>query len=85
MARALGLNPKKLGSLANHRQEPWKLPLPQFIEEAYFKRYGVQRPAEVSSLEELIAKRAEKKQQDRMKREAKHAAEEAARLPPNEP
>ena len=31
MARELGLNPKKFGKLANHRQEPWKLPLPQFI------------------------------------------------------
>ncbi len=25
MARELGMNPKKLGKLANHRQEPWKL------------------------------------------------------------
>jgi hypothetical protein len=24
------MNPKKLGKLDNHRQEPWKLPLPQF-------------------------------------------------------
>lgn len=31
MARALGLNPKKLGNLDNHEQEPWK-PLPEFIE-----------------------------------------------------
>ena len=29
----LGLNPKKFGGLANHRQEPWKTPLPGFIEE----------------------------------------------------
>ena len=34
MARELGLNPKKFGGLANHRQEPWKLPLPEFILEA---------------------------------------------------
>jgi hypothetical protein len=33
MARELGLNPKKFGSLANTKQEPWKLPLPEFIEE----------------------------------------------------
>ena len=37
MARALGLNPKKFGSLANTKQEPWKLPLPEFIEDLYFK------------------------------------------------
>jgi hypothetical protein len=26
MARELGLHPKQCGGLANHRQEPWKLP-----------------------------------------------------------
>jgi hypothetical protein len=35
MARELGLNPKKFGGLANHKQEPWKVPLPEFIEELY--------------------------------------------------
>jgi hypothetical protein len=40
MARALGLNPTKLGSLDNHRQEPWKAPLPQFIADLYAKRFG---------------------------------------------
>ena len=37
MARQLGLNPRKLGKLDNHRQEPWKLPLPRFIEHLYLK------------------------------------------------
>jgi hypothetical protein len=32
MVRELGLNPKKLGKLDNHRQGPWKAPLPEFIE-----------------------------------------------------
>lgn len=32
MARELGMNPKKLCGLANHRQEPWKRPLPEFIQ-----------------------------------------------------
>ena len=41
MARELGMNPKKLDKLDNHRQEPWKAPLPQFIEDLYFKRFGV--------------------------------------------
>lgn len=40
MARELGLHPKKLGSLDNHRQEPWKAPLRQFIEELHAKRFG---------------------------------------------
>ena len=33
MARELGMNPKKLGKLDTHRQQPWKLPLPRYIEE----------------------------------------------------
>jgi hypothetical protein len=43
MARELGLNPKKLGKIDNHGQEPWKAPLPQFIEDLYARRFG--RPA----------------------------------------
>ena len=39
MARELGMNPKKLGKLDNHKQEPWKLPLPQFIEKCYLKSF----------------------------------------------
>ena len=31
MARELGLNPKKFDGLANNKQEPWELPLPEFI------------------------------------------------------
>lgn len=31
MARELGMNPKKLGKLDNHEQEPSKASLPQFI------------------------------------------------------
>ena len=46
MARELGMNPKKLGKIANHKQEPWKMPLPDFIEYLYFKRFGKTRPDE---------------------------------------
>jgi len=52
MARELGMNPKKLGKIANHRQEPWKLPLPLFIEDLYERRFGRSRPARVIALEE---------------------------------
>ena len=52
MARELGMNPKKLGKLDNHRQEPWKAPLPQFIEHLYFKAFGKKRPEIVMSIEE---------------------------------
>src|SRR5258708_33086496 len=44
MARELGMNPAKLGKIDNHAQEPWKLPLPQFIEELSFKRLGKTSP-----------------------------------------
>ena len=47
MARDLGLNPRKLGSLANHKQEPWKAPLPIFIEQIYRKRFGKTQPDRV--------------------------------------
>ena len=56
MARELGLNPKKFGGLANHRQEPWKLPLPEFIVECYRKRFHRERPAQVVPLAEVATR-----------------------------
>ncbi len=55
MARELGLNPKKFGGLANHRQEPWKAPLSEFIETLYFKRFKKSRPDQVRQ----VGKKAE--------------------------
>ena len=52
MARELGMNPAKLGKLDNHAQEPWKLPLPRFIEELYVKRFGKTTVEAVMSIEE---------------------------------
>ena len=54
MARELGMNPKKLGSLANENQQPWKAPLREFIEHCYLKRFNRSQPVQVRSLEELI-------------------------------
>jgi len=56
MARGLGVNPKKFGGLANHRQEPWKPPLSEFIAECYVKRFHRERPAKVVPFAE-VAKR----------------------------
>jgi hypothetical protein len=64
MARELGLNPKKFGGLANHRQEPWKLPLPEFIAECYRKRFHRDRPAKVVPLAEA-AKRHQQSAHDK--------------------
>jgi hypothetical protein len=61
MARELGLNPRKFGGIANHRQEPWKAPLPEFIEDLYFKRFGKRQPDEVKSIEQIIQETRSKK------------------------
>ncbi len=68
MARELGMNPKKLGQKDNHRQEPWKMPLRQFIEHLYRKRFGKDRPDSVMSIEDRIRREEERKS---LKREAK--------------
>ncbi len=60
MARELGMNPKKLGKLDNHRQESWKLPLPAFIEHLYFKRFGQRSPDVAISIEERARMEEEK-------------------------
>jgi hypothetical protein len=66
MARELGMNPREFGKLANHKQEPWKAPLPVFIEQIYRKRYGKSQPDRVISIEdrarEIAAKKAEKRE-----------------------
>lgn len=51
MARELGMNPKKFGSLANHKQEKWKEPLPDFIESLDYKRFRKVEPDVIKKLE----------------------------------
>jgi hypothetical protein len=63
MARELGLNPRKFGGIANYKQEPWKEPLPQFIDHLYFKRFGKTAPDRVIPLEERLAGDQRKKQE----------------------
>jgi hypothetical protein len=70
MARELSLHAKKFGGLANHRQEPWKLPLPAFIAECYRKRFHRERPAQVVPLAEVA-----KRQQQSARDKARHARE----------
>src|ERR1700681_3139062 len=76
MARELGMNPRKLGKLDNHKQERWKAPLPQYIEELYLRRFGRAAPEEVVTIEERAKRLAEKK--------VKRKATRAARRPPGE-
>lgn len=61
MARELGLNPKKIGSLANHKQQPWKAPLLEFIENIYEKRFGKKQPDDVRSIETILKEKAKRK------------------------
>jgi hypothetical protein len=67
MARELGLNPIKLGKLDNHKQESWKLPLPQFIEEIYYKRFKKEQPDNVRSIEEMAKNHKEKREEKKLK------------------
>ena len=60
MARELGMNPKKFGSLANHKQERWKAPLPDFIEACYEKRFGKSTPDDVRPIEEMARSKRKK-------------------------
>ena len=73
MARDLGMNPKKLGKLDNADQEPWKVPLPVFIENLYRKRFTKDRPDVVLSIEERARLEEQKKV---AKREAKRQRRE---------
>lgn len=55
------MNPKTLGKIDNDDQEPWKVPLREFIEHLYEKRLGKTQPDVVLTIEEVIRRDAEKK------------------------
>jgi hypothetical protein len=61
MARELGLNPKKFGSLADTKASPWKAPLAEFIEHCYYKAHKRHSPEVVRSLEQVIRDTEDKK------------------------
>jgi hypothetical protein len=48
--------------MSSHRQERWKAPLPQFIEELYYKRFGRTAPVTVLPVEERHRRHREKKE-----------------------
>ena len=82
MARELGLNPDKIGKIDNHRQEPWKAPLPQFIEHIYFKRFKREEPETIKPLKQILKEmdikkklQKEKKEERRKQRALSSAAE----------
>lgn len=69
MARELGLNLDKIGKIDNHRQEPWKAPLPQFIEHIYFKRFKREEPETVKPLKQILKEMETKKKLQKEKKE----------------
>ena len=77
MARELGMNPKKLGGLDNHDQEPWKMRLRQYIEHLYFKRFGKERPDVVLSIEDKVRRDEERKARRREAKLQRRQAETA--------
>lgn len=74
MARELGFNSDKLGKLDNHKQEPWKTPLPQFIEDIYFKRFKREEPLIVKSIRQLLAEEKLKKEKQKKAKVQKRKA-----------
>ena len=45
MAKELGMNPTKFGSLAPNKSEPWKESLGRFIEKCYYERFKKREPS----------------------------------------
>ena len=68
MARELGLNPKKFGGLSNYKQEQWKVPLPDYIEEIYEKRFRKLLPDDIRPLEVRDAEKRKKNAQNNANR-----------------
>lgn len=62
MARELGLNPKKLGGIANDDQDSWKMPLPDYIEHLYRRRFGKAGPDDVRSIERRVKEKRARKE-----------------------
>ncbi len=76
MARELGFDPRKLGKLDNHRQETWKAPLPQHIENLYLKRFGLEAPPCVKSVDELLKEDEVRRRELKKAKEAKRRSKQ---------
>ena len=85
MARELGLNPEKFGSLANSDQEPWKAPLGEFIEELYQKHFRKAAPDVVRSIEDMVKAEKTKKELRKVRKQTKAAEPEARTEDDKEP
>jgi hypothetical protein len=62
-----------MGKIDNHKQEPWKAPLPIFSEDLYYKRFGRDGPDAVVTLEQRAQQIAAKKAGRRANKAARRA------------
>jgi len=72
MARELGLNPDKLGKIDNHKQETWKAPLNEFIEDIYLKHFKKSEPDNIRSLKQIQEDDKRKKDEKKKKKESQN-------------
>ena len=74
---------RELGKIDNHRQEPWKAPLPQFIENIYFKRFKREQPETVRPLKQILKemefkKKLRKEKKDERRKQRVFSSDSAA-------
>lgn len=65
----IGSESRQTRQIDNHQQEVWKTPLPQFIEDIYFKRFKREEPETVKPLKQIMAEMEVKKKQQKAKKE----------------
>jgi hypothetical protein len=69
MARELGFLPKSLRKIDDHQGKLWKMPLKDYIEHLYFKRFGRERPETVRTIEQVAKDMTAKKDQQKANKE----------------
>jgi hypothetical protein len=72
MARELGLNPDKLGKIDNHKQESWKAPINEFIEDIYLKQFKKSEPDNIRSLKQIQEDDKRKKDEKKKRKESRN-------------
>ena len=71
----MGLNPRKFGGYANHRQESWKSPLGEYIQHLYLKRFKKEQLDRILSLEEQAQEMQRKKEEKKARKQARREEE----------
>lgn len=67
----LGMNPKKIGKLVNHKQERWKAPLPIFIQNCFYKHFRKEHPDIVKPIEQIFKDYKKKKEEKKNRKQTK--------------